>query len=68
MSSAARWSARDRPVRSGKSTLLRWVNLLEQPTSGTVTVNGVVLTDPDVDIDAARRQIGMGPTHQDPLS
>ncbi len=47
------------PSGSGKSTLLRCVNLLEQPTSGTVTVNGVELTDPDVDIDAARRQIGM---------
>ncbi|MGH3837501.1 MAG: amino acid ABC transporter ATP-binding protein [Pseudonocardiaceae bacterium] len=47
------------PSGSGKSTLLRCINLLEQPTSGTVTVNGVELTDPDVDIDAARRQIGM---------
>ncbi|MGH3981499.1 MAG: amino acid ABC transporter ATP-binding protein, partial [Pseudonocardiaceae bacterium] len=51
------------PSGSGKSTLLRCINLLEQPTSGTVTVNGVELTDPDVDIDvdidAARHQIGM---------
>ncbi|MGH3799632.1 MAG: ATP-binding cassette domain-containing protein, partial [Pseudonocardiaceae bacterium] len=47
------------PSGSGKSTLLRCINLLEQPTSGTVTVNGVELTDPDVDIDAARRRIGM---------
>ncbi|MGH3914289.1 MAG: amino acid ABC transporter ATP-binding protein [Pseudonocardiaceae bacterium] len=47
------------PSGSGKSTLLRCVNLLEQPTSGTITVNGVELTDPDVDIDAARRRIGM---------
>ncbi|MGH3943244.1 MAG: amino acid ABC transporter ATP-binding protein [Pseudonocardiaceae bacterium] len=47
------------PSGSGKSTLLRCINLLEQPTSGTVTVNGVELTDVDVDIDAARRQIGM---------
>jgi polar amino acid transport system ATP-binding protein len=44
---------------SGKSTLLRCVNLLEEPTAGRVVVDGVELTDPDVDIDAARRRIGM---------
>ncbi|HEV7932385.1 MAG TPA: amino acid ABC transporter ATP-binding protein [Actinomadura sp.] len=47
------------PSGSGKSTLLRCVNLLEQPTSGRVAVNGVDLTDPDVDLDRARRQVGM---------
>ncbi|WP_203983568.1 amino acid ABC transporter ATP-binding protein [Sphaerisporangium rufum] len=47
------------PSGSGKSTLLRCVNLLEQPTKGTVRVGGVELTDPDVDIDAARRRLGM---------
>jgi polar amino acid transport system ATP-binding protein len=47
------------PSGSGKSTLLRCVNLLEEPTGGTVRVAGTELTDPDVDIDAARRRIGM---------
>ncbi|HEY0641351.1 MAG TPA: amino acid ABC transporter ATP-binding protein [Pseudonocardiaceae bacterium] len=47
------------PSGSGKSTLLRCVNLLEEPTAGQVFVGGVELTDPDVDIDAARRRIGM---------
>jgi polar amino acid transport system ATP-binding protein len=44
---------------SGKSTLLRCINMLEKPTAGNVLVDGVDLTDPDVDIDAARRGIGM---------
>ena len=44
---------------SGKSTLLRCVNMLEEPTAGKVFVGGVELTDPDVDIDAARQRIGM---------
>jgi polar amino acid transport system ATP-binding protein len=47
------------PSGSGKSTLLRCVNLLEEPTSGQVFVGGVDVTDPDVDIDAVRRRIGM---------
>jgi polar amino acid transport system ATP-binding protein len=47
------------PSGSGKSTLLRCVNLLERPTAGSVSVGGVELTDPECDIDALRRQIGM---------
>lgn len=47
------------PSGSGKSTLLRCVNLLETPTKGQVFVNGAELTDPDADIDAARRHVGM---------
>src|ERR1700733_8944005 len=47
------------PSGSGKSTLLRCVNLLAEPTTGTITVAGVEVTDPDCDIDAVRRGIGM---------
>ncbi|OKK22056.1 ABC transporter [Streptomyces sp. CB00455] len=47
------------PSGSGKSTLLRCVNLLEEPNGGQVFVGGTEVTDPDVDIDAVRRRIGM---------
>ena len=47
------------PSGSGKSTFLRCMNLLETPTSGTITFEGTVITDPKVDIDAVRRQMGM---------
>ncbi|MGC7093394.1 amino acid ABC transporter ATP-binding protein [Amycolatopsis lurida] len=47
------------PSGSGKSTLLRCVNLLEEPNQGKIVVNDHEVTDPDVDIDLARRGIGM---------
>ncbi|WP_330334236.1 amino acid ABC transporter ATP-binding protein [Streptomyces sp. NBC_00536] len=47
------------PSGSGKSTLLRCVNLLEEPSDGRILVGGTEVTDPDVDIDAVRRRIGM---------
>ncbi|WP_289018741.1 methionine ABC transporter ATP-binding protein [uncultured Ornithinimicrobium sp.] len=48
------------PSGSGKSTLARIVNLLERPSAGTVTVDGVELTTLGVaDLDRARRGIGM---------
>ena len=47
------------PSGSGKSTLLRCVNRLEEPTSGKIFVEGVEVTDPDVNLDELRSRIGM---------
>jgi len=47
------------PSGSGKSTLLRCVNLLEEPTSGQIFVEGIEITDPDIDVDKVRSRIGM---------
>jgi ABC-type polar amino acid transport system ATPase subunit len=47
------------PSGSGKSTLLRCCNRLEEPSSGSIRVEGVDIMAPGVDINAVRRRIGM---------
>ena len=47
------------PSASGKSTFLRCMNLLETPTSGTISFEGTVINDRKTDINAIRRQMGM---------
>ncbi len=47
------------PSGSGKSTFLRCLNLLELPTAGTITFEGVDITDPKVNINIHRQKMGM---------
>lgn len=47
------------PSGSGKSTFLRCLNLLELPTAGRITFEGVDITDPKVNINHHRQKMGM---------
>ncbi len=44
---------------SGKSTMLRCLNMLEVPTAGHIIFDGVDLADPKVDLNLHRRKMGM---------
>ena len=44
---------------SGKSTFLRCLNLLEEPTSGSIFFEGVDITDASVNINIHRQKMGM---------
>lgn len=47
------------PSGCGKSTFLLSLNLLEEPTSGTILFEGTDITDKSVDINKMRQKIGM---------
>ena len=44
---------------SGKSTFLRCLNLLEEPTGGKIYFEGTEITDPKVNINVHRQKMGM---------
>ncbi|MDO4872036.1 MAG: amino acid ABC transporter ATP-binding protein [bacterium] len=44
---------------SGKSTFLRCLNLLEEPTSGKIIIDGVDLTSPKINLNKFRENVGM---------
>jgi polar amino acid transport system ATP-binding protein len=47
------------PSGGGKSTLLRCINRLENPDSGTIIVDGIPVTGKKCNIDLVRAEVGM---------
>ncbi len=47
------------PSGSGKSTYLRCINQMEEVSSGHILINNLDITDPDININKVRQQVGM---------
>lgn len=47
------------PSGTGKSTFLRCLNRLENPTAGEILIDGKSITSPSADVSALRRKMGM---------
>ena len=47
------------PSGTGKSTLIRCINMLERPTDGQIFLDGEEITAPGYDLTKARRRMGM---------
>lgn len=47
------------PSGTGKSTFMRCLNLLEQPTAGKIFIDGVNILDPKTNVNKMRQKVGM---------
>ena len=47
------------PSGTGKSTFLRCINLLDRPTGGSISIDGVDILDPKADVPKIRQKMNM---------